>query len=305
MNTKILRLLPVPLLAAPLALQAQPVFTDPVGAKTQSLATGFHAFSSTFVNAKSFQGTISSVLGPTVTFTSGDLSGYGGGDYFLEVVSGPFAGFMAGIASSDAGSVTADVSMEFLNGDEQVAIRQHMTISSLLEGANVEFGNQGEAILIYFDEFGQQVQLYNSTTSGDFRDVVTDQPVDKILAPGEGLFMFLSAPATVTTLGSVKTGVTSIALPGAFTPAIRGVLNPVSGVTLSDSGLLDAIQNNDVVIVVNQDGSAVQSFVQGGQLIDANDGVTDNGSLVMAPGSAVVVVSASGGLWDIPIVYNQ
>ncbi|MCC5806229.1 MAG: hypothetical protein JJU00_07860 [Opitutales bacterium] len=290
-----------------LPLHATSVYTDPVGAVVSELEPGLHVVSGLFVKEKQFQGALSGINGVTLSVSNGDLSAYGGGDYFVEVVSGDLEGLMMDIVSSTADSITVESRFSSLLGDidsgDSIAIRQHQTLEDLF--ASADFGSAASAVAIFYDVEGNETQLVNNSPSGDWADAFSGVPANPVVRPGMGFALFLGEASSMTSVGSVKVGRSLVELNGDFAPNIVGTLNPASGLTLASSNLSEAITaDQDVVVFLGVDGSETQVVYSSasGNFIDAITSENLDSSEI-GPGSGVFVFSGDSIYWDVPAAY--
>lgn len=300
-NKSLKFLFALPLVALPVSIMAQPVFTDPVGAVSRSLTDGLHVIGADFVTPINFQSQMSGASGSTISVASGDLSAFGGGDHYVEILSGAYAGLMMDIVSASATSVTVSDPVDVLNGDESFAVRSHTRLSDILGGG--DFGGAFGAAVILFDDIGNETQLVNSTSAGDWVDAFSGDAADPVIRPGNGFVLALSEAATYTSIGSVKTGPTLVPITGGFVPNIISFLNPVSGVSLGASGLDASIEpDQDVLVLLGSDGSETQVILSGGSFIDGLSGLVIDGSMI-GSGSGVFAFTLDSAFASLPIVY--
>ena len=295
------------LASAVLPIHATSVYTDPVGAVVSELDSGLHVVSGLFVKEKQFQGALSGISGATLSVSNGDLSAYGTGEYFVEVVSGSLEGLMMDVVSSTADSINVESRFSTLLGDvdegDSIAIRQHQTLEDIF--ASADFGSAASAVAIFYDEEGNETQLVNNSPTGDWADAFTGVSANPVVRPGMGFALFLGEPASMTSVGSVKVGRSLVELTGDFSPNIVGTLNPASGLTLASSNLSTALTaDQDIVVFLGVDGSETQVVYSSasGTFIDAITSA-DLDSAEIAPGSGVFVFSGDAVYWDVPAAY--
>jgi hypothetical protein len=300
-NKSLKFLFALPLVALPASIMAQPVFTDPVGAVSRSLTDGLHVIGADFVAPIEFQGQMSSAAGSTISIASGDLSAFGGGDHYVEILSGAYAGLMMDIVSAAATAVTVSDPVDVLVGDESFAIRGHTRLSDILGSG--DFGGAFGAAVILFDDFGNESQFVNSSSAGDWVDAFSGDFADPVIAPGKGFVLALSEPASYTSVGSVKVGPTLVPITGGFVPNVISFLNPASGLALGDSGLDDSIApDQDVLVFLGSDGSETQVIFSGGSFIDGISGLPIDGSMINS-GSGIFAFTLDSAFASLPIVY--
>ena len=147
--------------------------TDPVGFITLPISgasrSGARAFSFlgiSLMNPVSYQGTITStgnnsVMDVNAVWTADEFNG-ANGEFFIEIVSGPYAGLMTDILATDAASdtlTTEDDLSSMLTSGELYRIRKHRTLGDVF-GANNEAGLNGGASVSEADE----VRVFNPVT---------------------------------------------------------------------------------------------------------------------------------------------
>ncbi|ADE55385.1 hypothetical protein [Coraliomargarita akajimensis] len=298
---------------------ASAVTTEVVGYTSTTLPGGAGSiFAPSFINANAFQGSITGTTpgAESVLSLAGlSASAYDAGEifpaYYLEVLDDTNGadgldteGLVLDVVSNGTGSVTVvgDVSALGLQGDEQVAIRKHLTLGQLFDGAT--------GLL----QFTDVVSIYNGSGAGTLDSYVPDGAggwldlsdfvtvgTDAVIYPGTGIVLNNVQDVTIVASGTVKETPTQVPL-YAGTVNLIGVMKPVSSFDLLSDGALDdaLLQFTDVVTTYSVGTlQATQSAVSDGAggLLDVADFVTPVDLVVDGTADAVVVNAAANSVY--------
>ena len=270
-----------------------PVATAPVGYVTTDLPVGRSLYSPPMVQADAFNGVVSGVSGSTLTFDS--LPALPTPAY-VQVLdeTGSATGIVSTVVSSTATTVTLEAAIAGLVADtSRVAIRKHITIGDIFEGATIADattvdlyeGNGDVTALTYFAGFGFFDQDNN--------------PADNIIVqPGEGMVVNNAGatPISVTLAGSVLTKQAKRDI----YPSVVNIVSPLD--PSGGSTLIDLIPSP-------ADASTATAYTNTGGVFSASGNYTffagfgwyDEGnnlanSIVIQPGSAIVVKSSAASV---------
>lgn len=293
---------------------AQAVTTDVVGYVSTVLPGGVGSiFAPSFVNADSVAGTIESVISsPTdSTFTISGLTAnqYNTGStfptHYLEILNDTNSsdgldteGVILDIVSNTTSSVVvaADTSSLGIQGDEQFAIRKHLTLGDIFEGSTglVAFGTP---ITIYNGLFAGSIETYLPDGSGGFvEDDFVTSATDAVVYPGTGIVVINSADVTILVTGTVKETPTQVSL-YANQVNIVSALKPLSTFDLTSDGSLDSafVAFSDPITQYTSGTLSPDNTV----LTDGSGGVLEQdfvtpGTLVLNDPSAAIVAAPIG-----------
>jgi len=312
---------------------AQTVATDPVGYTSTTLPVGAgNIFAPAFVHADDVVSAATGVTaGATSTITVSATLSAGAFDesvdvafvskgypkYYLEVLNDTNGGdsidtegLILDIVSNTASDVVvgADTSALGLQGDENIAIRMHMTLSDIFSGSTGLIGFT-DAVTIYNEDGpGTQVGHLPDGAGGfvlaaDFTTITSDAPV----YPGTGFVINNVSPVTITPTGTVKLTDTQVVIYGGSVVNLVSAMKPLTLVDLGADGRLnDALAAfTDVGTSYTTDGTLVPAVPSGAP----GAGFLDNGAggfvsaidfftpvTVGVDGtSGAIVVSASAG----------
>ena len=276
--------------------------TDVVGYTTTTLPAGAgNLFAPAFVNNNSFMGVLTgAAAGPDSTLTlsgtmtaaafneSSDVAGVSKGYplYYLEVLNDTNAsdsidteGLIIDIVSNSTSGVVvaADTSTLGIQGDEQIAIRKHLTLGDVFSGST-GLTSFTDAITIYNEDGPGTAVTHVPDGAGGFllnSDFVTGS-TDAPIYPGTGLAIANVALLTIVPTGVVKESDTQVAIYGNSVVNIISVLKPISNVVLSSDGRLNEAMEDftDVVTQYSSDGSLLPVVPSGA----SQPGFVDDGS---------------------------
>ena len=269
------------------SLSAQAVSTNPVGYTSTTLPVGAgNIFAPAFVNADDVVGTAVGVAaGATSTITVSATLSAGAFDesvdvafvskgypkYYLEVLNDTNGadgidteGLILDVVSNTVSGVVvgADTSALGVQGDENIAIRKHMTLSDVFSGSTGLIGFT-DAITIYNEDGpGTSVGHLPDGAGGfvlaaDFATITSDAPV----YPGTGFVINNVSPVTITPTGAVKLTDTQVVIYGGSVVNLVSAMKPLALVDLGADGRL-----NDALAVFTDVGT---SYTTDGTLVPA------------------------------------
>lgn len=288
-NKSLKFLFALPLVALPVSIMAQPVFTDPVGAVSEILPAGAQVKSLSLTKASAYQGAVQSVDGTTVGLSG--VSSVSGPSY-LHVLSGAAAGSIVSIDSFGLNSVVIASAVTGLSVDDTVAIREHNTLADLASYIGAVDGD----VVTLFNPDGSSIQAEYFDGFGWY-DESADAVVDSLpIYPGEGFSLTLNGSREAVFIGTVSTNPVNVQF-GAGVISLVGTMSPVAGQEIG--GMFPSFVDEDSVsFYVSSGGNLVQtgvfSFFDGfGFYDEATDTIVDDA--VVLPGTAIVVSSSSPG----------
>ena len=322
------------------------VSSDPVGFVTLPIAgapggeaRAFSYLGISLLNPVSYQGTITSFAGYSVTdlnasWTTDEFNG-ANGNFFLEIISGPYAGLMTDILAAAVPGNTlriADDLSSLLVPGELYRIRKHRTLGDVF-GASDESGLNGGATLAEGDEVrvldsaSQTFVTYYFKTGGfggvgwrSDTDAVTDAS-GTILYPDQGILIVRKVAGDISLIftGTVKTGPTVVGVESNVN--LIANIYPAGTLTIANSGLYvgndslglaggETISTADEVRIF--DGSIFENLFYktggfgGTGWRSSTDAVTDASQMPIPPGSSMYVIRKNGRAafaWQIPQPY--
>lgn len=202
--------------------------------------------------------------------------------------------------------VGADISALGIQGDEQIAIRKHLTLGDIFQGA-VGLTAFTDAITIYNEDgpgttYGHLPDGAGGFISGvDFVTATTDAPV----YPGTGFVINNVGAVTVTPTGTVKESDTQVVIYGGSIVNIVSAMKPLSSVDVAaDNRLNEALADyTDAGNTYTTDGSlapAVGFLDDGaGGFVSSADFVTPVTVNIDGTYQPIVVNAASGTVYKV------
>jgi hypothetical protein len=259
--------------------------TNVVGYTSTTLPAGAgNLYAPAFVNEDSFVGTLDGVtVGSTSVLTLSSSVDPGSFDdqdasagppatkayplYYVEVLNDTSPdgldteGLVLDVVSNDANSVTvaADASSLGIQGDEQIAIRKHLTLGDVFSGSSGLTGF-ADVITIYNEDGAGTAVSHNPDGSGGFflgNGFFDTETTNAPVYPGTGFVLNAVGEVTIVPTGVVKETPTQVSVFGGSVVNIVAVMKPVTSVSLSSDGALnDAIADfSDVAATYRTDGS--------------------------------------------------
>lgn len=293
------------LLATQVASADTTVSTDPVGYNVFSLPVGNSVRVNTFVQAKSFQGTMASVTSASnsvITVTgSGTILSSGTYNqtsaepsYFVEVLSsGSGQGLIADVISNTATTITVagNLASYGAGNGTSFCVRPHTTLSSLFPATSALTANVDSIKLFYPNNTSRSFIFVGSGSgwadSGTFADSGSE-----VVYPGQGFIITVGGARTVTVMGSVKAGPTQVPV---YANAVNvvGSFNCNIGGTqiLGDLNLPASFAKNVDTAKLLNDGTlaATTAYLSdGSQMIDGGT-FTPSNSVAVAPSSGLII----------------
>jgi hypothetical protein len=244
-------------LAFSLTANAQTATTAPVGFSNLAAPVGTSLVVPTLNNASVFTGS-AAISSNGLTITPPTSPGWTAGAYaatsfasptpnypthYAEVTSGPQEGLVIDISTNSAAALTvlADeitVASGLRGTTVQIAIRQHMTVDKVIQGAT-GMTAFSDSFSVYNSNGSQTICNFDGTSFLD-RDF-TLAVGHTIIYPGTGFVCSVSNPVTFTFIGSVKTTKTQIPLFAGATNIV-GPQNPASSTLLYGNSLATVLE---------------------------------------------------------------
>ena len=297
MKTRLaLTLLGTALLTAPAAFSQAPAATSGVvGFSTLSLPAGFAFVVPTLVSSSSFQGSaVISSDGLTITPTTAPSWAVGVFNassftlptpnypkFYAEIVSGANEGLVLDISSNSATSLTMSsaVNPSGLRGTTvQIAIRQHVTLDKITEGATgLSAGTDG--VNVFKADGSMSTRFFDGASwiAEDF----TSPAGHTVIYPGTGIALNVAGAVSFNFMGEVKPTKTQVPLYAATTNIV-GPLNPAAATKFFSSGL-------GTVLAAGTDG--VNSFSTDGNLSIVGTYFSDGTNMLDAGFSPLTISS--------------
>ncbi len=243
-----------------------------VGFSTKTVSSGTSIVVPTLVNSSVFQGSVT-ISADGLTVTPSTAPGWVAGAYsstafvsptpnypthYAEVVSGANEGLLLDITSNSPTALTllSAAPAAVRNTTQQVAIRAHITLSKMVEGATGLA--PGDDVVTIFDANtgGRRDFTYVGGTNFSASGVSANHtPV----YPGSGIVFNATDTVTLNFMGEVKPTKTQVALWSTGTNVV-GLMNPASGASLYGSSLATLLApGDDVISVYSTDGQMVPS----------------------------------------------
>jgi|GEM_PF-2197474 len=292
---------------------ATAVTTGVVGYTSTTLPAGVGSiFAPSFINADSVVGVITGeTSGATSSLAIANLADAAYSQtgtypaYYLEVLNDTNGadgldteGLILDVVSNSVSAIVvgADAAAVGVNGDEQIAVRKHLTLGDI-------FANATGLVA-----FSTPVTIYNGLTEGSIETFLPDgaggfvasdfvtPATDAIVYPGTGIVVNNSAEVVVTVNGTVKETPTQIAVYGGEVNFV-GALKPLTSFDMTSDGALDSsfVAFADPITQYS-DGTLVPTNTV---LTDGAGGVLEEdfvtpGTLVLSSPSAAVVITPPG-----------
>ena len=229
------------LVAAVMAGNAQTVTSDIVGYNTITASanggtgTKYSLLAVNLLNAPSFVGTLNgSLTAAANSFTAGQYNqGTTYPKYYAEITSGSNAGSQADIVSNTTDTLTVVGNSSFqtaVGAGATVTIRKHRTMADVFGGSSgttsasdvvlAKGATLGAADNVLIKEGGVDKIFYYSSNAlkAGWRDSAGGVATDRPIYPNQGIIVARksNSAATITVVGSVKTGLSFIDLPAGY-----------------------------------------------------------------------------------------
>jgi hypothetical protein len=295
---------------------AQTVSTPIVGFYKKTFPSGGSLQTSALVKASDFQGTASSVSGAslgtsTASWTVNQFAPSNGFPvYYVEITSGPLAGYTFDVLSNTANTVTLDVaSLSGAGSNPTFLIRAHRKISEIFATAT-NLNDYQDQVTIYNSDGSTTTLLRDSGATTGWIDATTFDASDPILYPAQGFVLTTQASGQFTLTGQVNPNSTVVPL-YANQPNIVSLSNPGDetkniqsinlGTNLSDF--------NDQVAIYSQDGALSQSATL--LWAGVSEGFYDATSFSAAVGVSItgtepiIVTPVADTTWNLASPLNQ
>ena len=317
--------------------------TDPVGFITLPIAgvsgneaRAFSCVGISLMNPVSYQGKITSSRHHSVTdvkasWTADEFNG-ANGEYFMEIISGPYAGVMTDILAANVNGktlTTYDDLSSLLTGGEFYRIRRHRTLGDVFGEDNKSGLNGGSSVskadeVMVLNPVTQTFLTFYFKTGGfggrgwrSVTDAVSDAS-GTTLYPDQGVLIVRKVVGDINLIlaGTVKTGPTIVPV-GANINLIANIY-PAGTLTVANSGLHRAddslglaggetVSSADEVRIYNGVRFLELFYKTGGfggsGWRNSNDAVADAGNTEIPPGSSIYIIRKFGRPdfnWKIP-----
>ncbi len=302
-----------------------------IAGTTGSQSPAYSYLGLSLTNPTSYTGTITTWDGPSITQPqapwSDDQFNGANGEFFLEITSGPNAGFMTDILATDGATKTLTLDDDLsalLQGGEAFRIRGHRTIADVF-GPNNEAGLNGASTVSGADEIRvlnpvtQEYLTFYFQTEGtggigwrSSTDSVTDASQTRLYAD-QGVIVCrkIAGDRTLRLTGTVKTGPTIVPL-GSDMNLVANMY-PAGTLSLGNSNLYlgksslglegaKSISKADEVRIFDGTSFKKYFFKTGGRggsgWRDADDDFTDVSSTPIPVGASVYVVRKGRPAFD-------
>lgn len=290
------------------------VTTTPSGVVNVTVPAGNTLLAPIFVHPDDFVGIptgVSEASGETTLTFNGSPFDAGEFDegsfplYYLEIVGeGALQGYNFNIVSNTTNSVTVtgllDTDLGY-TGSDAIAIRKHMTIGDIFDGATglAPF----ESAITFFESDGSR-PIFTWTGSGWSSDFMADDS-DKPILPGTGFRFSNGSASNLSFIGSVKATPTIINLAPSFINIVTAV-NPVA-TDLGSVGLASALEDfEDSIRTFELTGSLAGSstfFTLAGNVYGDGFVLADDTEVEGFKGMIIQV--NTGKTWTAPAAYQQ
>ena len=300
------------LVAAVMAANAQPVYSEVVGYTKSTFPTGASAFGVGFVKPTTFQGVPTSLTSTTMTFSGSNFVNLGPTSdglpkNYVEIIDGPLAGYNADIISHTATVLTISADFSALVLNPTIVIREHIRASDVFKG-NTSLTDYADTFVLNNPDGSQSSLLRDSLSSTGWIDAVSFTSADLIIYPGQAFLLNTSSSGEFTFSGSVKKTPTAIPLyasSGNFvsysnpsaTPDLQAMnLGENFGASEDYTATMGTFSTSGDLV---QDATYLWAGALGGGLIDSIAFAPPVG--VSVPGlSAIIVGVANDSVWIVP-----
>jgi hypothetical protein len=223
---------------APIALHAQnTATTTPVGYFTYEAKTGGNIIVPSLVEADAYSGQITAASANSITLPENSIvaGAYNAGSQFpthyVEITSsGNNQGVTIDITSNTTSTVTlaTNISSLALAGNENIVIRKHVTIGSVMKVAEPSLSLYSDSITV-IEPNGDNTTYYLIGPQQWSSDFATVDGSDRPIAPGNGFIFTTGADVPLAFSGTVKLTPTVVQINGGGVPNIVGPVNPLAG----------------------------------------------------------------------------
>jgi hypothetical protein len=214
-------------------------YTTPVGYYNFAGVAGGNVFVPGVVNSALYAGQLVSATSTTLTVAAASLSanafdeGAVYSTHYVEVTSGPNAGYVLDILSNTTSVITLadNISALGLTGTETITVRKHVTLKSSLADAEASLAAYSDLATFYLADGTSVSYIYGADGgTGWSSDFATADGDLRPVAPGTGFILGIGADVALTVSGTVKSTPTVVAL-AAGVVNIVGPLDPLVGTT--------------------------------------------------------------------------
>lgn len=276
-------------------LIAQTVSTPIVGFYKKNFPAGGSLQTVGFIKPAAFSGAATSISGSTISrtsagWTSGQFAPQSGlPTHYVEITSGPRAGYTYDVLSNTSASITvADSDISNAGGTASFKVIPHIKISDIFSGAS-NLSDYNDQISVFNPDGSNTNLLRDSSVSSGWIDATSGSEADAVIYPNQGFVLTTASAGQITASGTVKDTPTVVPL-YAGKVNIVALANPgdpqknVQNVNLGNN--LNAYDSQ--VVIYKQDGSLLQDTA----LLWA--GSSDGGFLDATSGSPAAGVNIKG-----------
>lgn len=303
--------------AAIMAVNAQTnSYSDVVGYYTKSFPAGGSLQTVALLKPVTFQGAASSIVGAVLNATSPGwtVDQFNPANslpaYYVEITSGPRAGYLYDIISNTASSLTVS-SADIANagGTASFLIRAHTNLSEALKSSN-NLTDYGDQITVFNGDDSSGNFIRDSSTSTGWLDATTFSESDAVIYPSQGYVLTATSSGDYMITGTLKSTPTVV-------PLYAGQVNIVS--LSNPGGITKDIQNIDLGVNLIDYSDQVATYLNDGSLGTQSallygggqDGFLDATTFSPVTGvnvageEAVIVSVSSSTTWSVKAPLNQ
>lgn len=171
--------------------------------------------------------------------------------YYVEITSpGANQGVILDIESNTSSQITlsTDISLLSLTGNESISIRKHSTISSVFADSEAILSPFSDSVTVYERDGSSKTFFYigEGAWSSDF---ATPDGSNRPISPATGVLFDTAAPIDLTITGEVKYSPTVVQIAGSGVVNLVGPMNPLfgSGALISSLGFQNMAPFSDSI----------------------------------------------------------
>lgn len=273
------------------------VATSPVGFKIVEVPPGLAVVSVPFVSATSVELTVDFVGDSGVLYLNASPDATDG--MYLHVLSGASLGRIATIQSVSGNHLQIETELDIAAGD-RVAIREHKTVDSILQGATFSTGDT----LTLYNLDGTVKPLSYFEGFGWF-DTAFAPAGDVFIFPGEAFVVNTSLGFSLVSFGEVLTAPIAVSFQQGNI-AIVGNLNPLDEVDLTEVFAPAVVGGDTLTKYASIEGALVPSgiytYFAGFGFYDSN--FQEIGDVGIPVAGGVVLISGTSGQVVLPPAYS-
>jgi uncharacterized protein (TIGR02597 family) len=276
-------------------LIGQTVSTPIVGFYKKNFPAGGSLQTSGFVKPVAFSGAATSISGDVISrtsagWTAGQFASLDGlPTHYVEVISGPRAGYTYDVLSNTTSSITvSSADAGNAGGTASFKIVPHTKVSDIFNGAT-NLSDHNDQISIYNADGSNTNLLRDSSSPSGWIDATSGSAADAVIYPNQGFVLTTASSGQISVTGTVKETPTVI-------PLYAGKVNIVS---LSNPGdPLKDVQNVNLGQSLAAYDSQVVTYKVNGSLLQDTAllwaGSSDGGFLDATSGSPATGVNIRG-----------